>query len=387
MKYILGNSLERPHVLPANTIETIAFMGDSITQQGFTGLYSYDSDGYMTWARQLNAAQWDAEPNGAALSFATGGFTTLQIQSTHLPQVLASNANRCVVQGGINDFAAGRTSTQAATTLREMWASLASAGITPIATTVLPDAANASRQAWIADTNILIRSYAATDGVKLCDWSSVVETSPGVGSVTDFPDNIHPNQLGCVKIGKVLASTIASLSLKKFRNYLSSDVFVSSNNQLTGSSGQPTSWANPIIASGGTLNSKTLVSSPEGNWWQIDYTNGAATTSSTLSNATANIATVVGKTLEGILELQVISGALTASRLRVVATGGTQESFDGSNAAPTTESIITPSDGIVILRTPKTVMSGSVTLAWPQFQFGGTAVFQIRRAGVREARP
>ena len=32
-------------------------------------------------------------------------------------------------------------------------------------------------------------------------------------------------------------------------------------------------------------------------------------------------------------------------------------------------------------------MSGTVTLAWPQIAFGGTSVFQIRRAGVREARP
>jgi lysophospholipase L1-like esterase len=386
MNYSLGNMLGGGSAI--NRVrESIAFMGDSITQQGFTGLYSYDADGYMTWARQLNAAQWSAEPNGAALSFATGGFTTLQIQTTHLPQVLASNATRCVVQGGINDFSAGRTSAQAATTLRQMWASLVAAGITPIATTVLPDAANVLRQAWIADTNVLIRSYAATDGVKLCDWSSVVEISPGVGSVTDFPDNIHPNQIGCVKIGKVLAATITTLNIRSLSHYSTSDVFVSSNNQLTGSSGQPTSWANPIIASGGTLNSKTLVSSPEGNWWRIDYTNGIATGASTLSNATSNIGTVIGKTLEGILELQVISGALTASRLRVVTTGGTQESFDGNGAVPTTESIITSADGIVVLRTPKTLISGTVSLAWPQFQFGGTAVFQIRRAGVREARP
>jgi len=386
MNYSLSNTLVGGSAI--NRVrESIAFMGDSITQQGFTGLYSYDADGYMTWARQLNAAKWSAEPNGAALSFATGGFTTLQIQTTHLPQVLASNATRCVVQGGINDFSAGRTSAQAATTLQQMWASLVAAGITPIATTVLPDAANVLRQAWIADTNVLIRSYAATDGVKLCDWSSVVEISPGVGSVTDFPDNIHPNQIGCVKIGKVLAATIATLNIRSLSHYSTSDVFVSSNNKLTGSSGQPTSWSNPIIASGGTLNSKTLVSSPEGNWWRIDYTNGIATVASTLSNVTSNIGTIIGKTLECILELQVISGALTASRLRMVTTGGTQESFDGNGAVPTTESIITSADGIVVLRTPKTLISGTVSLAWPQFQFGGTAVFQIRRAGVREARP
>jgi lysophospholipase L1-like esterase len=386
MNYSLSNMLGGNSAINMAR-ESIAFMGDSITSQAFTGLYSYNAIGYPTWARQLNSAQWNAEPNGAGLSFATGGFTTLQIQTTHLPQVLASNATRCVVQGGINDFSAGRTSAQAATTLRQMWASLVAAGITPIATTVLPDAANVLRQAWIADTNVLIRSYAATDGVKLCDWSSVVEISPGVGSVTDFPDNIHPNQIGCVKIGKVLAATITTLNIRSLSHYSTSDVFVTSNNQLAGSSGQPTSWSNPSIASGGTLNSKTLVSSPEGNWWRIDYTNGIATGPSTLSNLVSNIAPVIGKTLECILELQVISGALTASRLRTVTTGGTQESFDGNGAVPTTESIITSADGIVVLRTPKTLISGTVSLAWPQFQFGGTAVFQIRRAGAREARP
>jgi len=387
MNYSLGNMLVGGSAINMAR-ESIAFMGDSITQQGFTGLYSYDADGYMTWARQLNAAQWSAEPNGAALSFATGGFTTLQIQTTHLPQVLASNATRCVVQGGINDFSAGRTSAQAATTLRQIWASLVAAGITPIATTVLPDAANVLRQAWIADTNVLIRSYATTDGVKLCDWSSVVEISPGVGSVTDFPDNIHPNQLGCVKIGKVLAATIATLNIRSLSHYSTSDVFVTANSQLAGASGQPTSWSSPIIVAGATLNSKTLVSSPEGNWWRIDYSNGSAITPSTLSNGLAsNILPVIGKTLEGILELQVISGSITCSSLRVVATGGTQQSYDGNGAIPTSETIITSANGIVVLRTPKTLMSGTVSLAWPQFQFGGTAVFQIRRAGVREARP
>ena len=387
MKYALGNMLGGGSSSLNRTRESIAFMGDSITAQGFTGLYSYNANGYMTWARQINAAQWSAEPNGASLSFATGGFNTLQIQTTHLPQVLASNATRCVVQGGINDFSAGRTSAQAAETLRQMWASLSAAGITPIATTVLPDAANVSRQAWIAATNVLIRTNAATNGVILCDWSSVVELSPGVGSVTDFPDNIHPNQLGCVKIGKVLASTIASLNLRSLSHYSTSDVFVSPNYQLNGSSGQPTSWSNPSIPAGATLNSKSLVSSPEGNWWRLDYTNGTATSNLVLSNLDANTAPVIGKTLEGILELQVISGALTSSRFRMVASGGTQEAYDGNGSMPTTESIITPSNGIVILRTPKALMSGTVTLAWPQIAFGGTSVFQIRRAGVREARP
>lgn len=386
MNYALGSVLGNASSLN-RTRESIAFMGDSITAQGFSGLYSYDADGYMTWARQINAAQWSAEPNGASLSFATGGFNTLQIQTTHLPQVLASNATRCVVQGGINDFSAGRTSTQAATTLRQMWASLSSAGITPIATTVLPDAANVARQAFIAATNVLIRANAAEDGVTLCDWSSAVEISPGVGSVIDFPDNIHPNQLGCVKIGKVLAATIASLNIRSLSHYSTSDVFVTANSQLTGSSGQPTSWSLPIIATGATLNSKSLVSSPEGTWWRFDYSQGSATSPSTLSNLAANILPVIGETLEGILELQVISGSLTCTRLRVVTSGGTQESYDGSGAIPTTESILTPANGIVVLRTPKTLMSGTVTLAWPQIQFAGTAVFQIRRAGVRKARP
>lgn len=386
MNYALGSMLGNASSLN-RTRESIAFMGDSITAQGFSGLHSYDADGYMTWARQINAAQWSAEPNGASLSFATGGFNTLQIQTTHLPQVLASNATRCVVQGGINDFAAGRTSAQAAATLRQMWASLSAAGITPIATTVLPDATNVSRQAFVAATNVLIRANAAADGITLCDWSSAVEISPGVGSVTDFPDSIHPNQLGCVKIGKILAATIASLNIRSLSHYSTSDVFVTANSQLTGSSGQPTSWGLPSIASGATLNSKSLVSSPEGTWWRFDYSQGSATSSSTLSNLTANILPVIGQTLEGILELQVISGSLTCTRLRVVASGGTQESYDGGGAIPTTESILTPANGIVVLRTPKTLMSGTVTLAWPQIQFAGTAVFQIRRAGVRKARP
>jgi len=40
---------------------------------------------------------------------------------------------------------------------------------------------------------------------------------------------------------------------------------------------------------------------------------------------------------------------------------------------------ITPADGRVILRTPATVGNGSTNLAYPDFNYGGSADFRIRR--------
>ena len=365
-------------------ITDIAVIGDSIAAAASSGLFRVSSLGFFGWARVFNGSRWDFKPAASTIAFATGGFRTYEIQATHLPQAIAANPSAVVVEGGINDFAVGLTSAQTVANLRAMWASLRAANIRPIATTITPDAANVSRQAWIAATNILIRSAAASDAVTLCDWASVLESSPGVGSTTTLPDNIHPNNLGAARLGRVLAATIAGLPFTSVDLWTNAN-WLTSNPSFAGSGGQPTSWSNPAIASGATLNSKTLVSSDSGNWWRIDYTNGSATARSVLSNLSANTSTVVGRTVEGIVELQVISGGLRGVQLRVVTTGGTQESYDlNGGEAVATSDLLTSADGVVVLRTPRSIISAGTTLVWPQIQFAGSAVFQVRRAGVRQ---
>jgi lysophospholipase L1-like esterase len=365
-------------------ISDIAVIGDSIASAASSGLFTISSLGFFSWARVFNGSRWDYKAAASNIAFATGGFRTHEIQATHLPQAIAANPSAVVVEGGINDFQFGRTSEGTTAILREMWASLKAANIRPIATTITPDAANVSRQAWIAATNILIRAAAAADGVPLCDWASVLESSPGVGSTTTLPDNIHPNNLGAARLGRVLAATIAGLPHEPVDLWTNTN-WLTSNSAFAGSSGQPTSWGVPSVAGGATLNSKTLVASDSGNWWRLDHSTGSATGRSSISNLAANTSTVVGKTVEGIAELQVISGGLRGVQFRTVTSGGTQESYDLNGGANIeTADLITSADGIIVLRTPRSVISAGTTLVWPQIQFSGSAVFQVRRAGVRE---
>jgi lysophospholipase L1-like esterase len=368
--------------------EKLALMGDSIAAQNSVGNYYMDATGYGTWARIFGGAQWDAEPSGAVLYFATGGFRTYEIEATHLPQVLASGATRCVVEGGINDYSVGQTSAQTASRLRGMWATLQAAGITPIATTITPDVFTVPRQAWIAATNILIRQHAASDNVALCDWTGLLALSPGVGDPQYYKtgDYVHPNESGACRMGRALAATIASIGLDPFDNYANTQ-WISANSALAGSGGQPTSWSAPAMAAGAALVSKTLTSSVEGNWWQIEFTNGSATAVSVLSNIAASLEAPAGLTVDGVVELAVISGTLTHTQFRAIAQGGTQTAADGYEPVPNPSARITSADGVVVFRTPKTLMSGAVTMAWPQLSFmggSGTTIFRIRRCGVRK---
>ena len=111
-----------------------------------------------------------------------------------------------------------------------------------------------------------------------------------------------------------------------------------------------------------------------------------------VDNFSANIGgSVAGKTLESIVEVQVISGSLrsmvlTTSVSQITGNTGNTNACAGGTAA---DGIIVPADGIVTLRTPAATLgtaSGASPLAWAGMVFQTTAgaTLRFRRLGARE---
>lgn len=375
--------------LPA--LRSIAFMGDSITAQSTTGLVQYEADGYLTWARMFGGSRWDAEPNGSALTFATGGYDSFQVGSVHLPQALASDADTAFVHCGTNDFSDGTSSAAVAAEILRIWTELRAGGIRPIGSTILPVVGNATKSTWIAATNALIRANAAANGIDLCDWTNEIDTGTdtGVSTTTFVPDNVHPGHAGAARLGRYLSAFLAANFRLPFDPWESPGTLVSRNAAFAGSAGQPTSWNAPVVPSGGTLNSKSLVADSEtgGNWWQWDITRGSATGFFTAQLDFTAQPSIVGQSIYGMMDVEVVSGSFIFTQLR---TSASSNAYDMLNTAAdltvaSADGAITSADGVVTLRTPPITVPGGNTYYTPLVSLTGTGVIRFRRAGLYAA--
>jgi lysophospholipase L1-like esterase len=368
------------------SLRSVAFMGDSITAQSVTGLVNLNSNGYPVWARAFGGSRWDFEPNGAALTFATGGFDTFQVAATHLPQVLASNADTAFLHCGTNDFSDGTSSQDVADEILSMWLALRAANIRPIGSTILPVVGNATKSTWIAATNEIIRSHAAANGIALCDWTNVIDvgTNTGVSNTTFLPDNIHPGTAGALLLGRFLSDFLTANYSLAFDPWAAPGALLTRNPAFAGSSGQPTSWNVPVVPVSGTLNSKSLVADSEtgGNWWQMDVTQGAATGFFVCQLDFVGQASVVGKTVYAITDVEVVSGSFMLAQLRCAATSNTYDLLN-AQALPVAEYLVA-ADGVLTLRTPPMVVPSGNTYYTPTLSFAGTGVIRFRRAALYE---
>lgn len=366
------------------SLRSLAVMGDSITAQVATGLTNITSNGYAGHARAFGGSRWDLEPNGASLTFATGGYDVFQIGSVHLPQVLASNADACFVHGGTNDFSDGTTSSAVTAELLRIWLALRAGGITPIASTILPVVGNATKSTWIAATNALIRAAAAANGVRLCDWTNEIDTgtNTGVSNTTWLPDNVHPGTAGAIRLGRFMGNFLSSRFRQPFDPWQAPGTLLTRNLGFEGSAGQPTSWQNPVVPAGGTLNSKTLVSDPEtgGQWWELDISFGSAAAFFNISQDFVVQPSIVTQTVYGMADFQVMSGSFQLVALRCSATNSTWDLIN-SSALPISAQL-TADDGLVTLRTPRMVVPGGNVYYTPFISIAGTGVIRFRRAAL-----
>lgn len=383
MMLALGNMLGAANGAGNPTLRSLAIMGDSITAQNSTTNTQLAAIGYAVWARALGGSNFDFEPNGAQLTFGVGGYDSFQVGSILLPLVLASDADTCFVHAGTNDFSDGTTAQAVADELLRIWLELRSGGITPIASTILPVVGNATKSAWIVDANEIIRTHAAANNVKLCDWTNELDvgTDTGVSNTTFLPDNTHPGQTGAAALGRFLETYLAANFRLPFDPWASPGTLVTRNPSFAGSAGQPTSWNAPVVPSGGTLNSKTLVADSEtgGNWWQLDITQGSATANFSVQLDFTAQPSIVGSNVYAIFDCEVVSGTILTVQGRASVTNNAYDILAGSL---TNTASITSADGVLTLRTPVVAVPGGNSYYTPFISFSGTGVVRFRRAAL-----
>lgn len=371
-------------------IRLIAFAGDSITGQSAVGLTTLTSRGYPCWAQIRNRQKWDFVANGAQLTFATGGATTQQIIDTHLANVIASAADTVCWLSGTNDYAAGLTSAQCVAKLQFAWAALKAGGKRPVVCTLTGVVGNATKSAWLVATNVLLRAAAAADGVMLLEFAIPTDTTgnsdTGVinASYVNSPDTLHPNTACANVMGRVAAA--------KFEPYLDAtfDPFAGRTNvsiNPTWNGGpKPDNWGHALGA-GNTLNAQSYEASTDGvaeKLWRLAITGGGSNVGQIDNVANVPGTTYNGKQFEAMVEVQVLSGALNAVELTQFLYNGVSTQVALNNLDGISNPLITPADGIIVLRTPVGTGTGAVSIVFPAFKYAaiGAVDFRIRRMGI-----
>lgn len=393
MMLALGNILGSGRAGAYPPIQEIAFVGDSITDQGSTSLFSIAARGYYGWAQSFNRQKWEIQPNtsGSRLAFATSGATTATIRSSFLATVLATDCDTVFWHTGQNDRTTGAmTALAAANGVRAVWAEIKAGGKRPIGSTLTGlKGALAGGRPWVLEFNGYIRTYAAADGVTLCDWATVNNVNPAVDdAVLDAAyaiaaDDIHPNATGASRMGRVLAATLDPF-LVAANDPFTGLTNVSPNPSWTGGPA-PSSWTH-TPGSGNTIVSQTYeAASDPSKWWRINHTQGT-TNSSQVITFSDTISTYNGVRFAALIEIEVLSGSLTTVRaVQYMQGGGTEARALNQVDAVSTNAQISASDGKVILRTPFTAGNGSTTNVYCDFAYTGTADFRIRRLATWQA--
>ena len=374
-------------------IREIAVLGDSITEQGSLNLIHLGAVGYYGWARVFNGSRWDLQASGSTFRFATGGKRSDEVSALHLASVIDSGADACVVAYGTNDAYQLRPVATFVAQAVSDWLALRAAGIEPVGVTVLPmgsvGGANAERQARVAEYNVALRAAAAEHDVILCDWTTVLEAVPGSNNGVGLDsyyinnDNLHPRPLAASKLGRVLAATLDAGFTFGIDPYLAPR-WLTENTGFAGSNGQPAGQWQAYAASGGAITAKELIPSDDGNWWQISISPGTSTGNFNLISFAATVGgSPAGKRIEGIAELQVVSGSVDNVTLQAIGSGGAV-AIDLS-AGQRAGDQITTEDGIVVLRTPPVTLGAGVTNVVPSIYFNSSeisAVVRVRRCGI-----
>jgi lysophospholipase L1-like esterase len=374
-------------------IKKIAVMGDSVTGQGSANLVHLSARGYFNWARLFGGTRWElvADPVNKAFCFYAGGKRSYQISAIHLPTILASDADVCVLAYGTNDAAQISTPEAYRAQIVADWAALRAAGIHPVAVTVLPIGSvgidNTVRQALVVQLNAIVREESAIHNVPLCDWSYLMEAVPGsdngVGLDSYYigSNNYHPLPYPASMIGRKLHETLKKHFRFDFDPWENQN-WITPNVAFVGTD-RPNGWY-LFPPAEGSVDQRSLIPSPEGNWWEFRITQGGALGNFYLNNFGENLGgPPTGRMVEGVVELQVMSGSIAGVTLQVGSALAVDMLAGGDIGAQ-----IVPHDGIVALRTPPVLVPAGVTSVPPTLAFrtnDATATLRIRRCGIRLA--
>ena len=206
------------HFLPAIMVTTaytnpdagvaVGLLGDSITAGNSE---ERRNRGYWTWAEVLQGQLYDVVAYAGV-----GGNNCAQMLARVNADVIAYNPDVCVVMGGCNDIAGGRTYAQIIADLEDIYDLLHAADIHIIATTSVPTTSYSTEgqriifrdlATWVSDYVDAHPAY-----MTYCDTGSLyadANENPQTGYTWD---GVHCTALGAYTIGAALATAIAGVA-------------------------------------------------------------------------------------------------------------------------------------------------------------------------------
>jgi lysophospholipase L1-like esterase len=215
-------------------VETVAFMGDSITG-GVNVDISVSTQTIAGYAigPLFHDSGLELVTSSAGGNFQTGGYSAAEIRDTWLPQVITAEPDLCCWMAGTNSLgnavtAGGGDNVVAAAwlfgQLVEIMEGLRDAGIASVVGTITPDttpSVTADMRTIRALTNDLIRAHARSYGTVVCDWAPLISTDPGddtaLANDLYLRDYVHLNTVGYWRIGSALLDTIkANFEIPEF---------------------------------------------------------------------------------------------------------------------------------------------------------------------------
>lgn len=343
----------------------IVALGDSITANyGASGNLLRIQEGYLSRA----CAENGQVPMFRG-TFATGGFTLAQIQSTHLPTVLALDPKplACVILGGTNDAGAnngvGFSVTTTLATLDAICESLRGAGIQPILATLPPRGNVTAISQAVSNYNRALVRYASTKGYDVVDYNKVLVNTATGNFLTGLAqsDETHPSFKGVKLMGQALAPVLKAMQKPSIAAPRPSHAADPTN--LLGTQGHflidtnadgiADGWSN-AVPRGATF---TVVNDADGvTKWQRITQPSSATGNNTLQK-TVNSVVAPGDVIELIARVQT-SGFDAALVAPTGTTGGTGPGYTFSATATGAATVYEPiynwhtdiTDGLVYLR-------------------------------------
>lgn len=177
-----------------------AALGDSITSYNLGGDAGAQNPGWFQYLVTRSRGTVRRAGNGV---YATAGFTLEQIESTHLPSVLALDPfpTYVVIFGCSNNTSAnggaGFSITTASATLKRICAAIEGKGGTPIVVLIPPNETNALIKANVARWNTWVAQFAAARGYPVLDaFTPLVDPATGNYIADLKQDPVHPSEAG-----------------------------------------------------------------------------------------------------------------------------------------------------------------------------------------------
>lgn len=269
--------LSQKNITPPSNI--VAFCGDSITAD--TGA-SVAANGYkhvVPWV--LGTQQMDQ----IWRAFATGGYTSAQVLTTHIPSACVSDAGVVHFAAGTNDADTGVTVTQFMANVIAAYNLIRASGKL-MSISHIPPRPSAATAQWRKDRaayNDAISRWAARVGVPIADTSVLADPATGYMNASYQFDTTHPNDLGHAKLAEAVAVAVGKLLVPQgYRMPKSPDVNLLTNPVMgtTPAAGMPLNWAETSGGTGDAPSYATVADTSgllqQGLWLQMDW--NAATT-------------------------------------------------------------------------------------------------------------